>query len=516
MADQPPVAQQASQQPKPSSALSKEEVERSLDYSIKDGSAYSVMVGFGETYLVPFALKFGATNSEIGFLAAIPQLMAAIAQQISAVVTERTGKRKDLMVTFAFLQGLVWLPLILTPFLFQGTPVFFVILFACFYWFFGSFAALPWASLMGDIVPSETRGSFFGKRNEITGFAALASSIIAGSVLGLFDSKEQIQALGFAMPAWLGGFVAIFSIAFVARMVSVRFLAKMTEPAYASSRQSQLSLVGFITRIRKENFGKFTLYAAATQFATTMAGPFFTVYVLQTLKFDYWTFAVYLAAFTFTQFISMPYWGKLADRFGNKTVLNVAGLLLPAIPVLWVLSANQTYLMLIHAFSGFVWAGFNLLTFNYVIDATEPATRPRYIAHYNFVNNTAIFAGAMTGGFLATFFADKTISIGILAISGLPLLFLLSGILRAIVAALLLPKVRETRLRYDINEHEFFWKVTAIYPLQGMMQHLEGAWHLGEGAVKESAKTVKKMEEKTAQETIKLGEKLKRGLSKKQ
>ncbi len=508
----PAVAEAKGPETAPGKGLSKEQVERSLDYSIKDGSAYSVMVGFGDTYLTPFALKLGASNAEVGLLTALPQLVSSIAQQVSAHVTEKFGKRKSIILANALLQGLMWLPMLLTPLLFPQTPVMFLILFACLYAGFAAFAALPWASMMGDLVPEDSRGAYFGKRNEITGFMAFVTAAVAGGGLGWFDENEKLfQTLGVALPSWLVGFFAIFLVAFFARMVSVGYLAKMSEPAYEPAKTGKLSLFDFLKRLRKENFGTFTVYASLTQFATNLAAPFFTVYILQDLKLDYTTFAVLTAAQTFTQLISMPYWGKLADSYGNKTVLNVAGYLIPLVPLLWLVSQEPTYLMLINAFSGFAWAGFNLLTFNYLLDATEPSTRPRYIAHYNFLNNFAIFAGALLGGFIATFLVGKQF----LFWGGLLLLFMLSGLLRLVIASALLPKIRENRLRYDINEHEFFWKVTAVYPARGLIQQLEGAWHISEGAIKLGATSIRKMEEKTAAETLRLQEKLKREMAKK-
>ena len=485
--------------------LSKQEVDKSLDSSVKDGSFYSVMTGFGDTYLVPFALRLGATNQEIGLLAALPQLASSVSQQISARLTEKYGLRKKTMVAGAFLQGATWLPILLAPFLFPETPVSFVILFAGFYAFFASFAALPWASLMGDLVPAESRGAFFGKRNEITGFAALVSSAVAGAVLGMFDSPRVVAvAAGTPVPLWLLGFCAIFSLAFLARMVSVYFLTKMAEPDYSPPKEKGPGFFAFIKTIRRNDFGVFTLYAAGTQFATYVASPFFTVYVLKELDFDYATFAAFTAAMAFVQFVSMPYWGRLADRYGVKTVLGVSGALIPVIPFLWLFSENATYLVLLNAFAGFAWAGFNLLTFNYVLDATEPATRPRFMAHYSMVNNAALFFGSLAGGLLAAYFSDKQL----LWMDGLLLLFLLSGVLRAAIAATLLPRIREVRPRYDLAEKEFFWKAAAVYPIMGALHRLQWARRAG-------TEMVATLERTTREETEKLGERIRHGLSKK-
>lgn len=64
--------------------LSDEELRKTKNYSIKDGAAWSVMYGFGEQYVVPFALKIGATASQIGILNSVPAFIGALFQLLGA------------------------------------------------------------------------------------------------------------------------------------------------------------------------------------------------------------------------------------------------------------------------------------------------------------------------------------------------------------------------------------------------------------------------------------------------
>ena len=48
--------------------------------SIKEGSAWSLMEGFGSRYITPYALYLGASNSQIGFLSSFPGLLGNIFQ----------------------------------------------------------------------------------------------------------------------------------------------------------------------------------------------------------------------------------------------------------------------------------------------------------------------------------------------------------------------------------------------------------------------------------------------------
>ena len=51
-------------------------INHALRHSIKDGVAYSVMAGAGETYFSAFALFYKATTTQIGLLASLPPLVA--------------------------------------------------------------------------------------------------------------------------------------------------------------------------------------------------------------------------------------------------------------------------------------------------------------------------------------------------------------------------------------------------------------------------------------------------------
>ena len=50
------------------SAQEEKLIERAKKISVKEGSAHSVMEGFGSRYITPFALAIGANNAQIGLL----------------------------------------------------------------------------------------------------------------------------------------------------------------------------------------------------------------------------------------------------------------------------------------------------------------------------------------------------------------------------------------------------------------------------------------------------------------
>ena len=57
-------------------------VDKALRHSVRDGMAYSVQVGAGETYFSAFALFLRATAPQIALLATLPPLLASGALRV--------------------------------------------------------------------------------------------------------------------------------------------------------------------------------------------------------------------------------------------------------------------------------------------------------------------------------------------------------------------------------------------------------------------------------------------------
>ncbi len=96
--------------------------------------------------------------------------------------------------------------------------------------------------------------------------------------------------------------------------------------------------------------------------------------------------------------VFMPYWGPLADRYGNRRVLVATGLVIPFLALGWALFSSLWALVAIQVFSGFVWAGFNLCMSNYIYDAVRPVNLPKIYAYFNTLNTFSVFVGTLVGG----------------------------------------------------------------------------------------------------------------------
>jgi MFS family permease len=408
--------------------------ERSLRHSVRDGVASSVMAGAGETYLSAYALFLKASASQISWLTALPCLLGSLTQIASAWLSRQTGRRKPIILLGVLLQAFMWLPIIWLPSLFPQQAVPILIASVALYQTGASLAAPAWSSLMGDLVPARRRGRFFADRSRLmslTTFFALAG---AGLALHLFKASSSTR-LGFSL---------VFAVAMLARLYSALQLARMHDPAPAATPAPAPSLQ---LRWQTSPFVRFTLFFAAMQCAAAIAAPFFSVYMLRDLHFSYLQYMVSLGLAVLAQFGTLRLWGRLGDIFGNRRILSLTAMIIPVFPLLWLLSPNFWYVLVLQLAGGLCWAGFSLSASNYLYDATAPAHRAACTAVHNLLANSAIFAGALCGGLLSTVAPDTIYLFGhpLRWTSSLWAVLLASTLLRALVSLISIPQLQEVR-----------------------------------------------------------------------
>jgi len=147
---------------------------------------------------------------------------------------------------------------------------------------------------------------------------------------------------------------------------------------------------------------------------------------------------VNISAIVFT-FLFLPVLGKFADRYGNRELLKIGGILIPFLPLLWLFSGNPWYLAFVpQLLSGLGWTSFNLASSNFIYDAVTPQRRGICITYFNAFVSAGTFLGATVGGVIATY-------VPITFMNNLLFLFVISGVLRGLATIIMLPKIKEVR-----------------------------------------------------------------------
>jgi MFS family permease len=418
-------------------------VRTSLKLGVLDGACFSAMLGLTQNYVAAFALALKATTQQIGLLTSIPSIATAISQLAAPSVSEMAGSRKRLILPVVFGHAVMWLPILLVPYLFTADRVPWLIAFVTISAIFGAFAGPAWGSLMADLVPPRMRGRYFSYRGRISIFVMLIFGLIGGGILQLFKNREATTG-----EVVFTGFAIIFGGALIFRLLSTYFLSGMYEPRPSGGDKSGRSMFHLATHIGSTNLGRFTLYVALINMAASIAAPFFSVYELRDLQFSYATYMVIASTNAVSNLLFQPFWGRRADRAGNIQVIRITSIMVPLVPLIWMLNTNRYYLMGAEVFSGIAWSGFNLAASNFIYDASEPENRTRQIALFNVMNLAFASAGALLGGYLAPHLP---------AFLGYNLrtLMLVSGLARGLVVIAMVRTITEVRHVHKVGFKEF-------------------------------------------------------------
>lgn len=428
---------------------------------VKEGSLDAVKIGAAETYFGAFGVFLGGTPLQIGALATVPPLVGAMAQTIGMRLAERVSSRRNAIVRCIQIQSLLCLTFGIVPFLCSSgwwSLWALITLVATYQITIGLIAPL-WNSLIGDLVPPTSRGEFFGHRNKWMAIVTFAGVVVAGETVHLLAGKGY-GALGYA---------GIFVIAAFSRMMSGRCMKAVPDAAIHVPEDSKFSFWQFIIRARQSNFVRFVLFVSAMNFATAISGPYFAMYMLNDLAFSYREYMVVVAAVVIVQFVVMRSWGALSDQFGNRQIMRVCGTLVSINPLLWLVSSNFWWVVLIQLYSGLFWAGFNLAAANFVFDAVTAPKRARCFAYQSIVNGILVFLGSAIDGYVVSNLssaANAPFAIFV-AHSSFLVLFVASGVLRMLVMLLLFPTFSEVRKVQRVRGYELLVRVVSLRPLWG-------------------------------------------------
>ncbi|MEK6570299.1 MAG: MFS transporter [Bacteroidota bacterium] len=465
---QEPAREAGGQEAHAVSQISKEEIERSLHYSVVE-VAYAGVLGNlgGGVILTGFLLALRASDVQIGIMGALP-FFAYLWMLHGSYLVERSGDRKRVMLTAIWIARSIWPIVILLPFVHilgieERRVGIFLLLYAV-YNIFNAIGGLAYTSWLVDLVPEDMRGRFFAKRNFALGFTGMATAILGGVFLDLWNKhipNREMEAFAIA-----------FGVATVAGFVSNYYLKKIAHPPL---HQEELGgpFWKLVQRpLQDKNFRQLILLRIVLDTSLNMAGPFFVVYMIREMGLGF-SFATAMTAIAgATSLVSMNAWGKLSDRYGNKPLLAISIVGKGIFPLIWLWTSPETFALYIiaHMFGVFD-AGINLTAGNIVFEVAPKAYTSVYFGVFFTAIGAASAVAPVLGGYLLQALHGVEIHLGVVSISHFKILFLISAIVRFATLPLL-KRVHEPEARPVGEVVRVIWNAWSMNPVEGLLQTL--------------------------------------------
>jgi hypothetical protein len=359
---------------------------RDLSASTADGVSFSVMVGFGETYIPAFVLAAGLGEVAAGLIATLPPLAGAVFQLVTPLAVRHLHSYRRWVVGCAALQALALAPLALGGWRGQIGLVAVAVATTA-YWSFGMATGPAWNAWVTTIVRPEIRKRFFARRARLCHVALFLAMLAGGLALQWGDEHGNELTL----------YAALFVGALFARLVSAAFLARQSEAFGLVGQHRALAAHGVRAAIRSAGSGRVLAYLLTMSATVNVAAPYFTPYMFGPLALSYAQFMTLIATALVARIAILPYFAALAERRGTRALLGWGALAIVPLPVLWLVSDHFLYLVALQAFAGTAWAALEFATMLSFFEGIEDRDRARVLSAFNLANASAVAIGALIG-----------------------------------------------------------------------------------------------------------------------
>lgn len=364
----------------------------------------------GGVFLSAFAIALGASNYEVGLIAtfaALSQLM----QFPGLIALKHIKKRRAITFFSAGTSRILWIFIILIPFLFVSKGITFLLQWLLLSMLIGAFAGPSWNSLLRDIIPPEKMGTIFSRRLMLGTVMALVFTLLGGYFVDWWKgSFPKVPLYAYSI---------LFSTGLGLGIAGTIAISRLPEPRMIVDEKEPIAKMLF-KPLEDSNFRKLLFFSGSWTFAVNMAGPFFVVYMLNRIGISVFMITLLTVTSQLSNILFFRIWGKAADRFSNKSVLSVSGPLFMLVILAWTFTTmperyflTVPLLFLIHFMSGMSTAGVSLSTANIALKLSPKGMAHVYMTVFGLTAAVCGSIAPLIGGVIADFFAARELSFSI-------------------------------------------------------------------------------------------------------
>jgi MFS family permease len=172
--------------------------------------------------------------------------------------------------------------------------------------------------------------------------------------------------------------------------------------------------------LRDSNFRRVLSFMLLWSLAVNMAAPFFIVYMLERIGLSIFMVTVLTVTSQLTNIVFLGIWGRLADRFSNKSVLASSGLLYLLAIMAWCFTTmperyvlTMPLLFMIQIVSGMAVAGVSISSGNVALKLSPAGNAHGYMTVFGLAAAITGGIAPLLGGLLADFFALRQFTLSL-------------------------------------------------------------------------------------------------------
>jgi MFS family permease len=222
---------------------------------------------------------------------------------------------------------------------------------------FGAVAGVSWNAWIQEWVPYRIRGKYFGRRNGTLQFSTLTFLLIAGWSLAQWNYGIVV-------------FQLLIAAAVVMRYFSLRW--QWISPAQPRRHAAHVALPlpeQLQVVLRSRSLLVFIAFGAVWSFGANCFGPFYHVFMFDQLGLTAFEVGLLATLAQLSGAFSLPAWGHLLDRYGNKSVMAFSLILWQGQNFIWCFLTpdNRNVLYAMWIWGGATGAGFILGQFTLLL-----------------------------------------------------------------------------------------------------------------------------------------------------
>jgi MFS family permease len=368
-----------------------------------------------------------------GLLAASPYL-AALVQLPTSYCLERWGGRKRAFLWTATAHRLLWLVVAALPYAWPGSGAWVGLIGLLMLSSTLSHVASPaWIAWMADLIPTRMRGRYFSRRLQYGQAVGLVLTLGVGFLLDLTQERG---------PRVLQACISLLlALAAISGTIDILLFLRVPDPGARRHRRAEGLREMFSAPLRNPHFRCYLGYAATMTFAVGFVGQFVWLYVfdvahMSNLRANLLLVSIPLLA----AMVSYPFWGRMVDRFGPRTVMLVAGLFVINGATAWMFVRPESwrwgYLLVL--FATVAWPAMELASFNLLLRISQSRGGLADTAPVAINSAVTAVAGALSGlfgGAVAEWLKDWQGTLLGWPLTYHGVLFIISAVLRAAALA---------------------------------------------------------------------------------